>query len=158
MSRLSLDGMIRMAGEHARNILIQEKQDSLRPVFLFQSGGGEIGIIAGAIDMDDADQKQALADSVRVILRERGAVAYSFLSEAWMARQPADQPLPRNVRDNPERIEIVYAVAFDAAGESRSMVWRITRGPDGQITDLTQEAPLPGPMAGRFANLLQSLQ
>jgi hypothetical protein len=156
---MTLDAMITLAGEHARRILIEQKHAALAPVFLFQTAAGEIGFVqpAGSI-MNNAAAKDALAAKVRALMRERGAIAYSFVSEAWMATLPASEPLPANVRDRPDRVEIVYAVAFDAAGESRSGCWRMVRGPDGALTDLVDEGAFGGPdmLAGRFTNLLQA--
>ena len=60
------------------------------------------------------------------------------------------------VRDQPGRIEVVYAVAFDTDGGPRSGCWRMGREPDGRIAALVTEALPAGDdvLAGRFAYLL----
>lgn len=150
-----LDVLINLAGEHARRILIEQKQSALRPMFLFVTPAGRTIVPCDAY-MDSGDAKEALAESMRALMREQGAVAYSFISEAWMATVPSSSPLPRDVRSRPDRIEIVYAVAFDAAGDARSACWRMIRDPHRKILALEPEPMPTGPdvLAGRFANLL----
>jgi len=152
-----LDAMIDLAGEHARRILIEQKQTGLQPIFLFATPAGNTVVPCGPL-MGSGDAKEALAEIMRSLMRERGAIAYSFVSEAWMAERPSGSPLPRDVASLPDRMEVVYAVAFDAAGDARSACWRMVRDPHRRILAL-EPIPMPtGPeaLAGRFANLLQA--
>lgn len=156
-----LDELVRLAGEHAHRIILEHHQD-LSPAFLFVTGGGEVHVLVVADcvgNWDDRRIKDDVADRMRHLMRQRGAVAYSYLSEAWMAIRAAGEPMPDNVRDLPDRIEVVTCIAHDDKGNGRSKAWRMIRDAAGMVTQLIEDEPFGegarGITAGRFSNLLE---
>lgn len=156
-----LDRLVELAAQHAHHILLELKEESLAPAFLFVTGGGEVHVtIVAGPDWDDKDIKDDVAAWMRVTMRAKGAVAYTYLSEAWMALLPAGAPPPVNVRDRPDRIEVVTCIAYDDKGNGRSKAWRMIRNKRGKLIELREDDPFgegakAGLTSGRFSHLLE---
>jgi len=92
------------------------------------------------------------------IFEERQVVAYSFLSEAWKAEAPKDwvpgQALPVLPADNPDRIEVVIAMASDGKNEQWK-TWKIKRDHNERVIALELWDVLCRPMMGWVSELLK---
>jgi hypothetical protein len=150
-----LDALLKHAGEHARNVLVEMKQTELLPTFLMIAA--EENILMPAPWRDEGEKRIMLA-AARAIMKDKGVTCYSLVSEAWTAVQPKgwkpgmpQGPLPA---DRPDRKEIVIAIAADKA-TSKSRVWDIVRGEGGTIVDLRLDKDGLTGLEGRMAELLR---
>lgn len=152
---MTLDKMIDEAEGYIRHTFLDEpRAASLPPTFVFLTADGERGVIGGFIDMDSGDEKEALSQGAGALMREKGAVAYAFISEAWMKQQDPREPVPKNISHDPKRVEIVFAAASDDKGEQKNKAWRVKRGEAGTVVGLDPMGAAFGGMVGRFVNLL----
>lgn len=149
---LSLEELVDLAEQHARVVLV-ELQQGLRPAFLVVTPS-TVEVFGIEADFDDHRMKEAVSRSMRALMREKGAVAYSFVSEAWMAIRKVGDPEPENVRDLPDKVEIVQIVAHDDKGAGMSRMLRIVRDDAGKVTDLVDRKQGRDGVTGRFSDLL----
>lgn len=149
-----LNRLLDVAEMHARRILISFGADELTPLFHLVCPGTHDYCIATPFSGDES--KDAAAQMVREKIRETGATAYMFLSEAWMITREPGYDLQRSQRptDAPDRIEVVIAIATDGVGY-KARRWRIKRGHRGQCVDLMLDSDSLEMRhgGGRFDNL-----
>lgn len=152
---LTLNHMLDMAHAQAERVLVGTSED-LMPVFLFINGKGESGVIGAPFR--STIEKDMVADAARKLFADKQAVAYSFLSEAWMAsvkhQREYDGPPPSAL---PDRIEVVMALA-ETATEMKSRMWKIVRG-EGNVCIRLENMGEVGDaksLSGRFSGLLAS--
>jgi hypothetical protein len=148
-----LDQLMAVAEGYAKKRLLRTRNELL-PVFELVGAGGAHEIV-GCPWRSDSD-KTLMVAALRQKMRDQGTLAYSFVGEAWMARQ-TDMWKPDDVlpSDRPDREEIVWAIASDGFHQ-RFAVWRLRRDSFGRCAALEPAATGidPGTLAGRFANLL----
>ena len=162
---MTLEQMIDLAVEHAKNVLIGRADAQITPCFLLESRTGARMLFSTPWRSDI--EKQIMTRALGATMRERDILRYSFISEAWMATMPrgdltledldkkrfADEEMPRNRSD---RIEVVMIMAADKA-RRLSHVYRIIRGEGGTVVKLDRDQDLIAEnFIGRFANLLQA--
>jgi hypothetical protein len=150
-----LDALLELAGDHARRVLVEMKEAELTPTFLMITDRETI--FTPALWRDERE-KAAILAAVRAIMKKRGVVRYSMVSEAWTAMQPEgwkpgmpQGPLPG---DRPDRKEVVIAIAADKA-TSKSRTWDIIRGESGSIVELRRDKAELKDLGGRMAELLR---
>jgi hypothetical protein len=152
-----MDGLAKIAEIVARKALLKEGFESLESMFLIADAHGEI-ITISADGPGAVPEKDALAETMRAFMLERGAVAYALVAEAWMAQDRTREELlngpPPSLR--PDRIEVVTIVAHDNAGGGQIKMLRMDRDAKGKLVDLVEIYPdeSTSPVAGRFSNLL----
>jgi hypothetical protein len=119
-----LEELIDLSEDHARRILIGF-QESLMPTWLIVDSKGE-GHIIGT-PWQDVEQKKMVEHEIRQELKRYGATAYSVVFEAWRADAPKGwlpgTPLPVQPSNNPNRMEVVIAIAANP----ESVIWRMWR-------------------------------
>lgn len=148
---MNLDEMIDHAINFARSQLIGLPDAELMPMWLIQ--GQEQDVIVGT-PFDGPKSKDMAAEKISQLLREERATSYSYMAEAWSAIENVDHPIGLAPRDREDRREVVLVMARNRAGESKTRVWEIIRGPDGVVTELkANAAPSDGSFSGRFHNL-----
>ena len=150
-----LDALLELAGDHARRVLVEMKEAELTPTFLMITDRETI--FTPALWRDERE-KAAILAAVRAIMKKRGVVRYSMVSEAWTAMQPEgwkpgmpQGPLPG---DRPDRKEVVIAIAADKA-TSKSRTWDIIRGESGSVAELRRDKAELKDLGGRMAELLR---
>jgi hypothetical protein len=128
-----LEAILRVAEIQARQILLELHMPRLVPIWVMIGGDGKVDILP--TPWEDEHEKQSYADMVRILMRKRKVVAYSFLTEAWMAildEEEFDEKTGRphdgimEARHRPDRQETVIACACTAT-MSRWRRWRIVR-------------------------------
>jgi hypothetical protein len=115
-----LSNLLKWAGEHAHNVLVEAQQDMI-PCWAFFDGENNLNIVGTPWSNDK--EKEIIGKQIRHMLRAKKATAYSLVVEAWAARMPPGWKMgdPRiESRRHPDRIEIVVAFATD--GETT--LWR----------------------------------
>lgn len=135
---LSLDEMLRLAGEQARKILIEMGHPNLMPCYVLAGAKGDMLVVGCAWSNDD--EKAAALIEVRRVARDHGAVALSFVSEVWMvdSREMPDALMMRP-SENPKRREYVFAVATDGERTAAARQQIIRDKPGGKIIALVKE-------------------
>jgi len=143
---MDLDKLIEIAGEQARFILVVLKEQKLVPTWVLLTRTDKPVIIGTPWANDE--QKEMGRHFLRTKMRKLGVTAYSFVTEAWMARTTREQwdpdkPLAEELRprNRADREEVVIAVASNGK-ESRWAQWTIVRDYHEQIIEL-QERPFP---------------
>lgn len=121
--------LLDLAYEHARRMLMHEPARELSPTWLLANGDGLITIVV--TPFGDTAAKDAAAAGMRRMMRDNDVIAYCHLAEAWMGA-PESTVRPR---DDPERVEIVTALAYTAT-EGESAYWAIKRDADGKLVEL----------------------
>lgn len=141
--------LVRLAGEYAETVLIGERRKELIATYLLFSPPAGGGDTLGVVDVipcawHNEIEKQAMLLMVKKVARESGAVALSFVSEAWLAARPIDKPqLDLPPSEDPQRREIVIAVATDGKTKA-SRQWQIVRDkPGGRILSLVDSGDMP---------------
>jgi hypothetical protein len=150
-----LDALLTLAGEHARQVLVEMKQADLIPTFLMIAEDEHALMPA---PWRDDDEKRIMLAAAREIMKAKGVTRYSMVSEAWTAVQPKgwkpgmpQGPLPSERAD---RKEIVIAIAVDKTA-TKSRVWDIVRGEGGSVVDLRLDDATMLGLSGRMGELLR---
>jgi len=115
--------MADLCGHHAQKVLTQLRQP-LMPTWVLLGPGGDFRIEATPFSNDL--EKRLAAAYIRRRIRKYKTIAYSFVTEAWMARAPKDwdpaTPMPE--KDRPmhrtDRVEVVIGFATDG----KEISWR----------------------------------
>ena len=135
----TVDTLISLAEQQARNVLLVLRERSLMPTWVIIDKDGQPRIRATPWE-NDAEKRLAEL-LIRLEIRSLQARAYSFVTEAWEALAPKDwdpkTPLPEKDRaaNRPEREEVVLAFASD--GQQRKCCkWVIRRDWNEQIIGL----------------------
>jgi hypothetical protein len=137
-------------------VLLQLKQD-LMPSWVMFTRDHKVEIIATPWRNDL--EKRLSERSLRDLVRKKQIVAYSFLSEAWLATAPTDwspdKPLPEAERpaQRADRTEGVIAFASDGTIKEWR-VWEIIRDWEEQIITLRQRPLREGVPSGWVTELL----
>jgi hypothetical protein len=157
-SNKELEGMLDLAENHVRNVLLDMKAEQLMPVFLMIDRDDDV-MIAPA-PWDGEEEKAQALKMVRATMKVAGVKRYSIVAEAWTAEQPVGwkkgDPVGPMPEDRPDRKEVVWALAADHK-QHRVRVWNIVRGEAGTIVRLDQDKKvkeMPGIGGGRMARLL----
>jgi hypothetical protein len=153
---MTLDDMIRLAREHATRVMVGSK-DELTPAWLVISGKGAIEIFA--TPWGNNLEKQLVIETMRDVMRENHATAYSMLTEAWMLRvhgvgiteENYKGPMPS---ESPDRQECVVIMAANRDGEHRYQSMETVRGDEGKCVELRPLSGSEDRFTGIFDNLL----
>jgi hypothetical protein len=134
---VTLDEMLTLAETQARTVMIGT-QEELTPVWLMLGWDGNVEIVATPWFNDE--QKHLVIEAMRLLMREKQVSAYSFLTEAWMARISGKEagkeykgPPPSQRAD---RQEAVVVMAANRAGEHRYRNYETVRDKRGRCTEL----------------------
>ena len=156
-----LDDLIKLALDHAKLVLIGLGEDLMSSFVIVYSG--EIHVIQTPWQ-DDDEKTAAVAYIRKEMTKHGGALAYSYVSEAWMskltmpeaARVPGLDNVPSELlpRNRADRVEVVIAVAENGF-ETKHASWTMVRDKSsGAVVDLQELPQLPGFSISRFENLL----
>jgi len=154
---IALKDLLDVAETHVRVVLEKLKMGSLVPTWLLVNQKDQVQLV-GTPWEDDA-QKEAIARMLRKKMRTDSIVAYSFITEAWMAagEEGIDytEPVPeeKRARSRVDRIEVVLAFATDGK-EQQSRSWAIKRDYLERINGLEPIDELPGAKEGWMIELL----
>jgi hypothetical protein len=119
----TVDQMIALARQHAESCLVGQAGAELLPAWCVLTERGHSLIVATPFIGEDS--KQMVADAMRYLMSETGAVRYSFATEAWMAKGEAPDGRPPAQRE--DRVEAVMIIGCDR-GESKMASFEIVRG------------------------------
>ncbi len=135
---LPVPELLRLAGDHARHILLERRERQLMPSYVLIGADG-LGHVVGTGWRND-DEKIAAIAQVRDLAREYRAVALSFVTEAWVT-DTLHQPDALTMRpsEHPQRHEVVHAFATDK-NHTQMAQWQIVRDrPGGNIIALVED-------------------
>lgn len=156
LPELTIEKMLELAHGQAQNLIVGNKEQ-IMPVFLILTGHDEI-MIVGTPWQDD-DQKDMAVALLRRMMASHQAKAYSFLTEAWVARQPKGwkigDPQGSAPKNRPDRKEVVLAMASNGSS-TKYKSWDIIRDQDGNCIELKPEKDITEFAFGRFDGLLPS--
>jgi hypothetical protein len=152
---LTVARMLELAYGQAKNLIVGNKEQ-IMPVFMVLAGDDSIVFVGTPWHGDD--QKNMAIVMLRELMKEHKATAYSFLTEAWVARQPKGWrpgidprgPAPMN---RPDRKEVVLAMATNGI-DTQYKSWDIVRDADGNCVELVEEKKITAFSMGRFEGLL----
>lgn len=128
---IDLDQMIETGAAHARTILLQQKKESLTPLWDIRTADGSAYIFGTP---DYSDYRNETLSYIAGQLRAHHAQAFMFISEAWAATlHPHSANLLPSERE--DRTEVVAIFARSRA-EHRMLLLDIVRDASGKIVDL----------------------
>ena len=140
---LVLSDLLKLAGDHARTVLVKAKQPSLMPTWLLLNQSANVMMVG--TPWEDDDDKARARKLMRAHMRKLGVIAYSFVTEAWAATvEPHEVDAERKTLFDPmrgpvhraDREEIVLACAATPT-QIKWRQWRIVREPTTErIVDL----------------------
>lgn len=147
----NLESMVTMAGTFAHLIILQMKQE-LMPTWVLISASGQSDILATPW-RNDAEKEYAKV-FMREQIKQRNAIAYSFVVETWLATydKPDDYEKVRP-KDRVDRKEAVMALASNGT-ETLWRTWLIHRDWNEQIIALEEQPEIAEPF-GWMADLLK---
>lgn len=101
-------------------------------------------------------EKELSVRAIRGAMKELGARAYSFVTEAWVASYPIDDPgtVPPSQRPKNERDDVLMVTTFDSEGEYDATRFLVTIGPRGPNLLGPRDDLSTGRLEGRMYNLL----
>jgi hypothetical protein len=141
-----LQYLVKRGEDHAREVLVKQRQDSLTPICHAVDGFDRHYAIGVPMDSD----KDAIAASLKAYLAGINAKVYSFICAAW---ESVTHTTPS---EDPNRREIVCVVATDGVN-SRVSRMEVSRRKDGKVKQL-KKTPISvedqNTFSGRFADLL----
>lgn len=135
MNTENLESLVEVAGKQAQTIILDLHQE-LMPTWVFIDRDGGANIVG--TPWQDEVEKKYYGFRIKRMLAESGAIAYSFLCEAWASSAEKDwKPGQPHIepRLDPDRREVVLAFATDGD----QIVWRhwnIIRNSAGRVTAL----------------------
>jgi hypothetical protein len=152
---LTVARMLELAYGQAKNLIVGNKEQ-IMPVFMVLAGDDSIVFVGTPWHGDD--QKNMAIVMLRELMKEHKATAYSFLTEAWVARQPKGwrpgiDPRGPAPMDRPDRKEVVLAMATNGT-DTQYKSWDIVRDADGNCVELVEEKKITAFSMGRFEGLL----
>lgn len=141
-----LDTLLRLAGEHARIVLVELKIRSLVPTWVLVSETEGLSIQSTPWGNDL--EKRVFRKIIRHEMRAHKTHAYSFITEAWtVTLEPGEWDeatgIPKEGKrafNHPARQEVVIACACTAT-EARWKQWRIVREPTTELILDLKEHP-----------------
>lgn len=130
---MTLDELLKAAGDHARERLITDGATGITPHYMMVKANGDMAVVISPWRDDKDKRRQMHAAGIAALKFD--AVAACFVSEAWMVEaknstwhrdQLAKRMMEVAPSDNPDRIEVVQAIAMD--GETtQARMWQIVR-------------------------------
>ena len=154
MSEL-VDELIMNGKQHAHKILLELKMKDLKPILAFVTANREVMVTP--FGWASMEERAMMIAAAKLVLKEAGAIAYSYIGEAWaIMRKPEwdKQERPSKAKD---RIEVVIIAAADAT-TARCLPLRMQRDPAGQIIALQPEPESKDwPTGGDLAHLLDGV-
>jgi hypothetical protein len=140
MSKITPEELLDGAYRVAEGVLVGKKGGEMLPTFIMITSKGPTVITTPWADEDD---KSLLIRLVKLKMKEDGAIAYSFVSEVWIANQPEGwkigDPVGTMPVDRPDRREGVVACAGLKGQKALMKTWLVERGPDGRVVRLIPE-------------------
>ena len=153
---MNLDELYQHGQEAAKHLF--DKQGKLTPMWLCVDDKGEL--IPICVPMTERETRDALADVLRKILKEMKTVRYVSMVEAWALKGKTEDGIPESVRQgasissHPDRMEVIYIIAEDIDGQTRSGMYHILRPERGKAVLSPYEDYGDNQHEGRFTNLL----
>jgi hypothetical protein len=149
MSTVDLNELLEYAGELASQQLVGKKEMVALCVLVDATGEREVmGVETGSSRYENISQFAKL----RQLMRDRGTVAYAWVSEVWAAPGQYAKPDFTRPSEHPNRQEFVMAVASDGFN-SLGMQWDIRRDYKGTVVALVKSGDTLA-TCGPLANLL----
>jgi hypothetical protein len=150
---MTLDEMIGSVVAGARLTLLRQAADDVMTPLLFGFAADKQFLLP--MPWRDDGEKARYLDFARFALKQHDALGYVIVSEGWAAGYPANigfnpDVLPRNRLD---RVEVL-AVYAELGGATTARYWRIVRGEDGTVADITDLGDIQNAQAPGFAGLL----
>jgi hypothetical protein len=129
-----LDALLELAHKHAENVMLGTTRE-LMPIFALVNSTGGLDLIG--CPWADEEEKAIMVAKVKRQIRASAAVAYSFVTEAWMATQDHEYEPGRDLRptQRADRQEVVIACATDGK-DTRWGRWAIERNAKGECVAL----------------------
>lgn len=115
------------------------KNEELLPMFLIERDGKREVV---GVPYDNLDQKRTMVVNVALEIAERGASAWSFLSDTWFVRRAQDELRGPPPSEDPKRKEGVWCLTSDGK-ETLIYTWEIFRDEKGNCTALVAQDGSP---------------
>lgn len=134
-----LDQLLGIAADNARKELLDDKVDQLMTTWTLLRENDQLEVLG--TPWANNVEKRIMLNLVRLYVRTHDIVAYSILTEAWMAnlseKDLAEEDLPR-ASEAINRQEVVIAMATDGK-EVKMRKWLILRDWKNKIKELREE-------------------
>jgi hypothetical protein len=138
-----LEGMADTAYKFACDIMVGTDKE-LMPMFVIVRGGENQQVDVIGCPFKDDTEKRTMVINVALEIVEKGADAWSFLTESWFASRKPGEPLgPRPAKD-PNRKEGVICLASDGK-DTQLYTWETKRDSAGKCAELVKYSAGEGP-------------
>lgn len=161
----TIDGMLDKAFEMAQSTLIGSAGDDDESVFaptwsLLTQDGKTVIMMTPFFG---PDQKDMIAEGLKLIMRETHTIRYTFASEAWTVKRtkrPTDYDTPPS--ECADRQEILMITGGDRINGTKMRIYDIIRDADGTVVDLKLDNEMSAKTGdssagheGRFTDMLE---
>ena len=155
----SLEKMIDVAFRHVKAVLIDQENNELIPVWAVLNNKGQTAILMTPFT-DGVQSKDLAAMALSIVMKQTGAIRYTFACEAWTVHCDPNEGMPeRPPSQDDRRIEVVM-ISGAERGQTLMKMWEIVRDDQAKIVELKPYmADVEGSVTstGRFANLLEEI-
>jgi hypothetical protein len=134
---MTLDQMIAVAEKYARSVLINKKGVQLAPAFCIENKDNIDVLVAPWRGL----RERAMAlNLIQFQMREMKAIAYSVVSEAWVAEEPIEVNKRSGLMpsERSDRKEVVFIIAVNKQ-EKKGIFFSIIRNEKGIVIDLIEQ-------------------
>jgi hypothetical protein len=121
------------------------------PTWLLQTS--DKSMVVGTPWNGEQDKKLMIL-VMRDMLKQEGALSYSFMSEAWAATEDLKHPTGLQPSQREDRREVVIINACDHNG-GKMRVYEMKRGANGRVSALVQDQTEADHFEGRLFNLFK---
>lgn len=150
MSEAPLERLLDLGEEHARRVLLENREPQLAPFYHLIAPDGRRDIIVPCSWSSQAEKQRNVA-RVKAVARALGAVAALFCHEAWSLKTRGTQLPDIRPSESPDRKEIVQLVATDGEHTVARSLQIVRDRPDGAIIALIADTPA---LWGGFSGLM----
>lgn len=144
--------------EKAKEVRLKEPKGDIPPRAFFITEDHEY-VMACEQFLTDSEGKDKLVDLLRMMAEKTSAVAFVFITEAWMAKMDKDEAIDKIIRPSkhPNRVETIMVSAQYQCQKTAIIQAEIVRDKEGNAIKLV-EVDIPEndklTYTGRFCNIL----
>jgi hypothetical protein len=140
----TLEDMADLAYKFACDIMVGTDKELMAMFVIMRGGETDQHVDVIGCPFKNDEEKRVMVVNVALEIVEKGADAWSFLSESWFARRKQGEPLGPRPAADPNRQEGVICLASDGK-DTQLHTWETKRDSAGKCAELVRYSDGEGP-------------